>query len=47
MKRYVAAAYDATGVLRGFKNNNNVESLDVPYIDDDLFADEFPPVDVR
>ena len=31
MKRYVAAAYDATGVLRGFKNNNNV-----PYIDDDL-----------
>ena len=36
MKRYVAAAYDATGLLRGFKNNNNVESLNVPYIDDDL-----------
>ena len=36
MKRYVAASHDATGVLRGFKNNNNLESLNVPYIDDDL-----------
>ena len=36
MKRYVAAVHGAAGVLRGFKNNNNVESLNVPYIDDDL-----------